>query len=179
MWTPGLESGGFHRRPRLIDPGIGRRRLPLRPTRGRSDIPNWNGDDPTRIENRERVFGDVLGETGNRILVALMVVGTDVDVSAGARKHHALELADDHIVIGPTPGQPVGLLDRSLDHVHPGVPTFRLEVRILVELRVILLDERLVQRPAIRRWESEVIVGVNTGEDALRVILADRLRHRA
>src|SRR5713101_2214457 len=175
MWTPGLESGALHCRPRLVDPRIGRRVLALRPIRGRRDIPNWDGDDPSWIENRERVFGHVLGETGNRVLVALMVVGANVDVDSRAREHHALELADDHLVIGPAASQFVGLFDGSLDHIHPGIRAFRLEVRILVEFGVIVLDESLVQRPAVRRWVGEMIVGVNTAEDAFRVILAYRL----
>src|SRR6266446_5455276 len=128
MWTPGLESGALHCRPRLVDPCIGRRGVPLRPTWGRSDISDWNGDHPSWIENREWVFGNVLGEASNRVLVPLMIVGANVDVASRPRQHHALELADDHFVIGPAASQFVGLFDGGLDHVHPGIGTFRLEV---------------------------------------------------
>src|SRR4030081_2344376 len=79
----------LHGRPGLIDPGIGRGRLAFRPAGGRRDVPDGDGDDPGRIEDRERVFGNVLAETRDRVLVPLVVVRPDVDVSAGARDHHA------------------------------------------------------------------------------------------
>src|SRR6202158_2185243 len=92
---------GLHPRPGLIDPGISRRGITLRPVRRRRDVPDRNGDDPVRIENREWILGDVLCETGDRVFVTLMVVRAGVDVPAGARNHRALEHRDDRLVVRP------------------------------------------------------------------------------
>src|SRR3954468_20614880 len=78
----------LYRRPGLIDPGIGRGRLALGPARRRRDVPDRDGDDPGRVEDRERVLRHVLAEARDRVLVALVVVRADVDVPAGAGEHH-------------------------------------------------------------------------------------------
>ena len=61
--------------------------------------------------------GIVLAEAGHRVLVALVIVGPDVDVARRRIDTHAFELADDRFIIGPAAGQLVGLLDRDLEHV--------------------------------------------------------------
>src|SRR5262245_32854088 len=73
-------TSGLQRRPGLVDPGVRRRRLPLRPAGRRGDRADRDRDDPRGIENRERIFIRVLAESDERVLVALMVVGADVDV---------------------------------------------------------------------------------------------------
>src|SRR5207253_8413154 len=57
-----ISSGRLHRRPGLIDPGIRRGRLTLRPPRGRGDVPDGDGDDPRRIEDGERVLRHLRSE---------------------------------------------------------------------------------------------------------------------
>src|SRR6266481_8953883 len=166
----------LHGRPGLIDPGIGRGRLALGPAGRRRDVPDRDGDDPGRIEDRERVLGDVLAEPGDRVLVTLVVVWTDVDVPAWPREHHALDLRDDGVVVRPAAGELVRLLDSRPEDMRCGVGAFGLEVRVLVELGLVLLHERLVERPAVSGRVAEVVVGVDAGEDALRMILPDRLR---
>src|SRR5439155_5688026 len=98
-------SGCLHRRPGLVDPGIGRGWLALRPSRRRGDVADGDGDDAGRVEDGERIVRHVLAEAGDRVLVALVVVGADVDVAAGPGNHHSLELADDRVVIGPSAHQ--------------------------------------------------------------------------
>src|SRR5437016_11149017 len=112
-----ISSGRLHRRPGLIDPGIRRGRLTLRPPRGRRDVPDGDGDDPVRIEDGERILRHLLAEAGDSVLVSLVVVRADVDVPAWPRIHHALDLADDGVVVRPAAHQLVGLLDGGLEHV--------------------------------------------------------------
>src|SRR2546428_11446688 len=102
-----ISSGRLHRRPGLIDPGIRRGRLALRPPRGRSDVPDGDGDDPRGMEDGELILRLLLAEAGDRVLVALVVVRADVHVSSRSGDHHALELADDGVVVGPAAHQPV------------------------------------------------------------------------
>src|SRR5258708_12164245 len=163
----------LRRRPSLIDTRRRRCRLALRPARRRVDVPDRYGDDPIRIEDRERVLGHVLAEAGDRVLVALVVVGADVDVSARTGDHHALDLTDDRVLVRPAAAQLVRLLDGRFQDIGRSVGAFRLEVGILVELRVVLLDKRLVDRPAVPGRIAEMVVGVHAGEDALRMVLPD------
>ena len=76
----GLDGG-----PGLVDPGIRRRRLALGPAGRRRDIADRDRDDPVRIQDLERIVRRVDAEAGHRVLVALVVVGPDVDVPRGAR----------------------------------------------------------------------------------------------
>src|SRR5882762_10133887 len=168
-------SGLLHLRPGLIDPGIGRGRFSLGPAGRRRDVADGDGDDPVRIQDRERILRHVLAEAGDRVLVPLVVVGTDVDVASRPGDHHALELADDGLVIRPAAHQLVGLLDGGLERVGGGVCALGLEVRVLVELRLVLLDEGLVRWPPVPRRIGEVVVGVHAGQHAFRMVLAHRL----
>src|SRR5713226_8766190 len=73
-------------RPGLLDP-VGRcGRLVvalagLRPVRRRRDVADRNGDDPVGVPGRERIFRIVLAEPGDRVLVALVIVGPDVEIA--------------------------------------------------------------------------------------------------
>src|SRR3954471_3831880 len=165
----------LHRRPGLVDPGRRRARLALRPSRGRGDVADGDGDDARRIEDGERVLGDVLAESGDRVLVSLVVVRTDVHVAARTGIHHPLDLADERVVVGPAASELVRLLDGRLEHVRRGVGAFGLEVRVLVELGLVVLHELLVERPAVPRGIGEVVVRVHAGEDAFGMVLADRM----
>src|SRR5437868_8667760 len=100
-----ISSGRLHRRPGLIDPGIRRGRLALRPTRRRRDVPDGDGDDPRRIQDWERIVRHLFAEAGDGVLVSLLVVRADVHVSSRPGDHHALELADDGVVVGPATHQ--------------------------------------------------------------------------
>ena len=102
-----------------------------------------------------------------------MVVGPDVEVAGRRIQPHALELADDGLVVRPTAGQLVGLLDRALEQVERRIPAIGLEARILVPTLEIALDERGVDRPLVARRIREVIVGVHPGQDARGMVRAD------
>src|SRR5215510_4772808 len=97
-------------RPSLLDP-VGRRgRLVmamarLRPIGRSGDVTNRDGDDPILIPGHERIFRIVLGEPGDRVLVTLVVVRPDVQITRRCIEPETLELADDHLVIGPTADQ--------------------------------------------------------------------------
>src|SRR5437588_11249547 len=93
-----ISSSRLHRRPGLIDPGIRRSRLALRPSRGRGDVPDGDGDDPRRIEDGERNLRHLLAEAGDRVLVLLVVVRPHVHVSSRFGAHHATELAEGWVV---------------------------------------------------------------------------------
>ncbi|HXD97471.1 MAG TPA: hypothetical protein VN646_13055 [Candidatus Acidoferrum sp.] len=108
-----------------------------------------------------------------------MVVGPDVHVARRAGQHHALEHRDDGVIVRPAADQPVGLLDGGLEHVGRRVRALGLEVRVLVEALVVLPDERLVVGPLIAARVREVIVAVHAGDDAFRMVLAERVRRHA
>ena len=93
--------------------------------------------------------------------------------------HEALELTDDGVIVGPAAHELVRLLDRRLQHVERGVGALGLEVRVLLPLVVVLLDELGIERPAVGRRVVEVVVGVHARDGALRVVLADRVRGHA
>src|SRR5499427_35196 len=152
--------------PSLLDPvgGGGRLVVPfagLRPIPRRRDVADRNGNDPVGIPARERIVGEVLAESGHRVLIALVVVGTDVDVARRRIHAEAFELADDCLVLRPAGGELVGALDGGLEHVERDIRAFRLEVRIFVPPLVVALDERLVERPAVAARIGEVVVGVH------------------
>src|SRR5688572_11843615 len=130
-------------RPGLVDPGVRRRRLALGPAGRRRDAADRDGDDPRGIEDRERILRRVLAEADDRVLVALVIVRTDVDVAGGTGHHQAFEHRNDRVILRPAADELVGLVDGGLEHVRGRVPALRLEVRILVEALVELLDERL------------------------------------
>src|SRR5262249_50187413 len=140
--------------PSLLDPvgGSGRLVVPfagLGPIPWRGDVANGNSDDPVGVPGRERVIRQVFAEPGHRVLIALVVVGPDVDVARGRIHAEAFELADDRLVLRPAAGELVGALDGGLEHVQRHIRAFRLEVRIFVPTLVVALDERLVQLPAV------------------------------
>src|SRR2546428_1194109 len=89
------------RRPGLVDPGVRRRGLAFGPAGRGRDAPDRDRDDAARIQDRERILRHVLAEADERVLVPLVVVGTDVDVAGGAGHHPALEHRDDRVVLGP------------------------------------------------------------------------------
>src|SRR6266478_8670439 len=149
-------------------------RAGLRPAERCGDVPDRNGDDPARIPARELILGKVLAEPGDRVLVGL-VVGPHVEIARWRIDAEALELADDRFVVGPAAGQLVGPLDGGFQQVERHIFTLRLEVGVLVPALEVTLDEALVQRPAVAARIGEVIIGVDPGEHALGVILADRM----
>ena len=73
----------------------------------------------------------------------------------------------------------IGFLDSCLQHLRCRIRPLCLEVRIFFPARKVLLDERLVRRPAVARREREVVVRVDTGDDAFGMILSDRVRRNA
>src|SRR6516225_4705372 len=166
----------LHGGPGLIDPRVGRGRVAFGPPGRRGDVADRDRYDAVRVKDRERVFGYVLAETDHRVLVALVVVGPDVDVAGRSRIAQAFELTDDRIVVRPAAHQTVGFLNRGLEQVSGRVGAFGLKVWILLPAREILFDEHLVGRPAVAWWKSEVVVRVNPGDDAFRMILADGMR---
>src|SRR6478672_8921997 len=96
--------------PSLLDPVGGSSRLVvpfagLRPIRRRGDVADRNGNDPVGIPARERIVGQVLAESGHRVLIALVVVGTDVEVARRGIHAEAFELADDRLVLWPAAGE--------------------------------------------------------------------------
>src|SRR6516165_6600463 len=170
--------------PSLLDPvGRGGRLVVpfagLGPIRRRGDVANRNGDDPVGVPGRERVIRQVLAESGHRVLIALVIVGPDVDVARRSIHAEAFELADDRLVLRPAAGELVGALDGGLEHVERDIGAFRLEVRIFVPTLVVALDERLIQRPTVAARIGEVVIGVDAREHALGVILADGVRRDA
>src|SRR5262245_11916750 len=86
----------------------------LRPVRRRGDVADWNGDGPFGIPDRERVFGNILAEPGDRVLVALVIVGPDVEIARRGIHSETFQLADDGFVFRPTAGQLVGAFDCEL-----------------------------------------------------------------
>ena len=54
-------------------------------------------------QDRERILGDVLAEAGHRVLVALVVVGPDVDV---ARRAQSMPMPSSWLMIASSSGQP-------------------------------------------------------------------------
>src|SRR5262245_47485775 len=95
--------------PSLLDPvGRGGRLVVpfagLGPIRRRGDVANRNGDDPVGVPGRERVIRQVLAESGHRVLIALVIVGPDVDVDRRSIHAEAFWLADDRIVFGAAAG---------------------------------------------------------------------------
>src|SRR2546425_37993 len=135
--------------PGLIYPGIGRGRLSLWPAGRRGDVADGDGDDPVGIEYGEGILGHVLGEAGDRVLVSLVIVGPDIDISAGPRIHHAFDLADEGVVVRPASRQLAGLLDGGLEDIGRAIRALGLEIGILVEPGLVLLDEAGVERPAV------------------------------
>src|SRR6516162_11703425 len=128
--------------PSLLDPiGRGRRLVVpfagLRPIPRRGDVANRNGDDPAGVPGRERVIRQVLAESGDRVLVPLVVIGPDVDITRRGIHAEALELADDRLVLRPAAGELVGTLDGGLEHVQRHIGAFRLEVRVFVPALVV------------------------------------------
>src|SRR5262249_19635776 len=105
--------------PGLVDPGVrprvfARRR---RPAGRRRDVADRDRDDAIRIQDLERIVGRVHAEPGHRVLVALVIVGTDVEIPRRTRDRRAFELADDGVVVGPPARQLVRLLDGLLEQV--------------------------------------------------------------
>src|SRR6516225_10271938 len=159
--------------PSLIDPRVGRGWVALGPSGRCRDVADRNRNDAVGVENRERIFTYVLAKADHGVLVALVIVRPDVDVAAWSRIAQALELTDDRIVVRPAAHQAVGLLDRCLQHVGGRVGAFGLKIWLLLPAREILFDEHLVGWPAVAWWEREVVVRVDAGDDALRMILTE------
>ena len=151
----------------------------LGPVGWRGDVPDGNGDDGIGIPDREVILGKVLAHPDHRILVSLVVVRPDVDVAGRRIQSQALQLADDRVVVRPAADKLVGALDGVLEQVERRVAAVRLEARILVPALVIALHERSVDRPLVARRIEEVIVGVDPGQNALGMILADGMRDPA
>src|SRR5260370_28213334 len=163
-WPSRLVSSG-DLRPSSCEPIISGRRIVvtiarLRPVRRRRDISDRNCDHPIWIQDLERVFGHVLAEARHRVLVALVIIRTDIEITGRRLEIHAFKLADDRISLRPAPCKLVRLLDRRLVHMERVIRTIRLEVRILVPALLVLLDECLVSRPTISLREGEGIVRV-------------------
>src|SRR5262249_24343001 len=76
-------------------------------------------------------------------------------------------------VVGPAASKFVCPLDGGLHHVHGHIGPFRLEVRVFLPPLVVLLNEIIVDWPSASRWVVEVIVCVDSGDDALGVIFPD------
>src|SRR5262245_40723783 len=112
-------------------------------------------------------------------MVTLMVVRTDIEIAGRGLVVHTFELADDHILGRPAADQLVSLLDRCPIHVQRMIRAVSLEVGIFVPALVVLLDERLVRWPAVAGREGEVVVGVAATDDALGMVLANRMRRNA
>src|SRR5258705_8662416 len=92
--------------PSLLDPVGGSGRFVvalagLRPARRRRDIADWDRDDPVGIPSRKLVLGKILAKPDHRVLVPLMVVRPDVEVTRRRVVSHSFELADDHLVVRP------------------------------------------------------------------------------
>src|SRR6516164_438027 len=78
-------KSGSHLRPSGLDPVRRGGRFVvalarLRPVRRRRDVADRNGNDAVEIPDREGVVRDVLAEPGDRVLVALVIVGPDVEI---------------------------------------------------------------------------------------------------
>jgi len=105
-----------------------------------------------------------------------VIVRPDVQVPGRGIDPETFDLADDRLVLRPATGQLVGAFDCVLQQIKRGVGAFRLEVRVFVPALVIALDKRLVERPPVAARVGEVIVGVDAGENAFGMVLADRMR---
>src|SRR5438270_1497772 len=125
------------------------------------DVADRNGDYAIRIPAHERIFRVVLAEPGDRVLIALVIVGTNIEIARGRIHAEPFELADDRLVLRPSAGVLVGALDGGLEHVQGHIGAFRLEVRVFVPALEVALDECLVQRPAVAAGIREIIVGLN------------------
>src|SRR5215813_13945643 len=89
-------------RPSLLDPIVSRRWIVmsvagLGPVRRRRDVANRNSDHPCRVEDLERIGIHVLAEPGDGVVIALVVIGADVEIPARGLKIHTFQLADDHL----------------------------------------------------------------------------------
>src|SRR5215813_1704689 len=94
LWPGGLDPVGS--RGRLVVPLAG-----FRPVRRRRDVADRNRDHPVGIPSRELVLGEVLAEPDHRVLVPLVIVRPDVEITRWRVVTHSFELADDYLVIGP------------------------------------------------------------------------------
>jgi len=149
----------------------------LGPIPRRRDVADRDRDDPIGIPGHERILRIALAEPGDRVLVALVIVGPDVEITRRGVEPEALELADDRLVVRPAAGQLGGPFDGGLQHVQRDVRAFGLEVRILAVALVILLDDRFVVGPLVAAGVREMVVAVAAGAiAALAAELADGLR---
>src|SRR5438034_1957518 len=85
------------RGPGLVDPGIGPSVVTgrRRPPRRRRDVADRDRDDPVGIEDLERVVWRVHAEPGHSILVALVVVRPDMDVTRRPGDGRPFQEADE------------------------------------------------------------------------------------
>jgi len=125
--------------PGLSDPRVRRGRLPLGPSRRRRELLDRNGRH--LIDDWERILGPVPGDAGDRIPIALVIFGADVDGPAGTSGRHAFELLDDRLVVGPAAPEPIRPLHRRPVRVHRRVGDFGAEVRVLAPLGVVPIHE--------------------------------------
>src|SRR2546422_6055414 len=159
--------------PGLLDPGVRGRGFPLGQSGWRRDVANRDRDHPAGIQDQERKVLFVVREPGDRILVCLVVIGADLNVSGRRLPGEAFQFVNDRVIVRPPAGQPVGAFDSQTKHLQRRVRALRLEVRVFLPAIVVLAHEEVVDRPLVARREIPVVISVYTGNDALRMVLAD------
>jgi len=83
----------------VLGPGVVRRTAPA--TRRCRDVADRNRDDPVGIEDLERVVRRVHAESGHGVLVALVVVRPDVQITRRPGDGRPFQKADEGLVVGP------------------------------------------------------------------------------